>query len=99
MRPRRPPCNSQDSLISESHDHEPARDEHARAAAGAAARTVIDPHRGTTWRVREADARGVPGARRVTCLVFDSPSVVRRLWDYPAAWRTASDAELLALLE
>lgn len=89
----------QDYLTSDSHDHEPARDEGSRVAAGAAARTVIDPGRGTTWRVREADARGVPGARRGTCLVFDSPSVVRRLWDYPPAWRTASDAELLALLE
>jgi hypothetical protein len=48
--------------------------------------------------VREADSRAVPGARGATCLIFDSPEVVRRLWDYPPDWRAASDAELLGLL-
>lgn len=89
----------QDRLTPDLHDHEPPRHAGPGAPAGAAPRTVSDPRRGTIWRVREADTRGVPGARRAACLVFDSPSVVRRLWDYPAAWWTASDAELLALLE
>ena len=49
--------------------------------------------------MREADARAVPGAPTPSCLIFDSPAAVRRLWTYPHDWRTVADADLLALLD
>jgi hypothetical protein len=56
--------------------------------------------RGTNqWRVREMDARAVPGARASTCLICESIEVIRRLWDYPAGWRELSNDELWTLCE
>jgi hypothetical protein len=56
---------------------------------------------GVTWTVTERDGVGVPGnadgARGRRCLVFASPEVIRRVWDYPPDWRTLPDAALLAL--
>ena len=49
------------------------------------------------WSVVEVDARGVPGARGARCLVFTRQDCVRRVWDYPADWRTLDDAALAAL--
>jgi hypothetical protein len=46
------------------------------------------------WRVSERDARNDPGKRGDRCLIFSSPDAVRRVWNYPAAWRTLSDEEL-----
>ena len=53
---------------------------------------------GATWLVAELDARDVPGALALTCLVFDSQSVCRRFWKYPANWTALDDAGLLALM-
>jgi hypothetical protein len=51
--------------------------------------------------VTEQDGRRVPGnadgARGLRCLVFASPEVIRRVWDYPPDWRTLPDSALLAL--
>jgi hypothetical protein len=49
---------------------------------------------GEPWRVTERDCRGAPGARRARCLVFMSESVFRRVWSYPAEWRTLAAAAL-----
>jgi hypothetical protein len=49
------------------------------------------------WTVVEADARGVPGARGPTCLVFTRDDCIRRVWDYPANWRTLDAAALAAV--
>ena len=49
------------------------------------------------WTVMEVDSAGVPGARRSRCLVFARESCIRRVWDYPANWRTLDDAALAAL--
>lgn len=49
------------------------------------------------WTVREVSALSVPGARGARCLICESTSVVRRLWDYPANWMTLNDDELLKL--
>jgi hypothetical protein len=49
---------------------------------------------GTVWDVREVDGRHVPGAQGVTCLIFESPDVVRRFWIFPASWWTLDNEAL-----
>lgn len=61
------------------------------------ARTVGDPDSGVSWRVREVDATGTPGARGTRCLVFDSEGVARRVWTYPTDWHDLDPAALLRL--
>jgi hypothetical protein len=46
------------------------------------------------WRVSERDTRNDPGRRGDRCLIFSSADAVRRVWTYPATWRSLSDAEL-----
>jgi hypothetical protein len=52
---------------------------------------------GTSWRITERDCRGVPGAHAARCLVFMSESVFRRIWEFPADWRSLSGDELALL--
>ena len=56
---------------------------------------------GVPWTVTEQDGLCVPGnadgAHGARCLVFASPEVVRRVWDYPPDWRTVPDDALFAL--
>jgi hypothetical protein len=56
-----------------------------------------DPAGQGTWRVRELDARGRPGAQGPRCLVFEHHEIVRRVWQYPATWVTLPVAALLRL--
>lgn len=49
------------------------------------------------WRVREMETSTQPWARGPRCLVFESDAFARRVWRYPAHWRTLSDAALEAL--
>ncbi len=49
------------------------------------------------WTVREVSAHTVPGARAERCLICESSSIVRRLWDYPEGWQHMSDDELLGI--
>lgn len=49
------------------------------------------------WSVVEVDAHGVPGALGTRCLVFTRQDCIRRVWHYPADWRTL-DAEAMAAL-
>jgi hypothetical protein len=49
------------------------------------------------WSVVEVDARAVPGAHGARCLVFSRPDCIRRVWEYPAHWRTLDAAGLAAL--
>ena len=51
------------------------------------------------WIVREVNSRGVPGARRETCLLCESAEVIRRIWDFPADWRTVDDDVLWKLCD
>jgi hypothetical protein len=60
-------------------------------------RTVFDVELGRAWYVREVDAAGVPGARGPRCLIWHAAGVAHRMWTYPAAWASLSDAELLAI--
>lgn len=53
--------------------------------------------KGAEWKVRELDARGLPGARCPRCLIFENHHIVRKLWDYPEDWLKLGDAALLAL--
>jgi hypothetical protein len=50
---------------------------------------------GTVWHVAETLGKDVPGAMAETCLIFNSPSICRRYWSYPADWSLCSDAQLL----
>ncbi len=60
-------------------------------------RIVRDPG-GAAWQVTESLASHVPGAVAATCLIFDSGSICRRYWSYPADWLTRTDQQLLALM-
>src|SRR3954470_3097211 len=51
------------------------------------------------WIVREVSARGVPGARRETCLLCESAEVIRRIWDFPSDWKNADDEALWRLCD
>jgi hypothetical protein len=62
----------------------------------AAAREFID-RAGVLWRVIEVDARHTPGARGDHCLLFSSPSAIRRVWHYPPDWARVPADELDAL--
>jgi hypothetical protein len=50
-----------------------------------------------SWIVREADTSRMPGARGERCLIFDSESVVRRVWQFPTDWQSLDDDALWAL--
>jgi hypothetical protein len=69
----------------------------ANAARVLARRAAVDHARQTAWAVTELDARGIPGARGATWLVFDSADAVRRVWAYPGDWRSPPDVALVAL--
>jgi hypothetical protein len=43
-------------------------------------------HDDVTWVVREAEGRGVPGAKGGSSLIFDSREVIRRIWLFPRNW-------------
>jgi hypothetical protein len=49
--------------------------------------------------MREVDARNVPGARAPTCLICESPDVIRRLWSYPSDWQMLGDDDLLRICD
>ena len=49
------------------------------------------------WRVTERDARYDPGSRGHWCLIFACDDAVRRVWVYPARWRSLSPSELEVL--
>ena len=60
-------------------------------------RRVVRPETGEACVVTELDAHDLPGAPAATCLLFDGPTAVCRLWAYPREWVRLSDAALLAL--
>jgi hypothetical protein len=49
------------------------------------------------WRVTERDCRQDPGMRTTKCLVFSCDTAVRRVWNYPADWRSLDPAGLESL--
>jgi hypothetical protein len=49
------------------------------------------------WSVVEVDVGALPGARGPRCLLFTRQDCIRRVWDYPADWRTLDAAALAAL--
>lgn len=54
-------------------------------------------HGDVEWAVFEVDGSEVAGSRGPRCLIFWSEHCMRRVWEYPAHWRSLSDAELAAL--
>ena len=61
-------------------------------------RHVYDDVSGEHWTVREVDTTAVPGARASRCLIFDSGSIARRLWQYPQDWGALPPSALLRLI-
>lgn len=55
--------------------------------------------RATDWSIREFDSPRTPGAKAQVSLICESNSAVRRLWNFPANWRTMSELELLELFD
>lgn len=49
------------------------------------------------WVVHEVSVAASLWVRAPRCLVFQSETAIRRVWDYPIEWPTLSDAELEAL--
>jgi hypothetical protein len=72
------------------------RDHDEQGVRDAASRVVMDA-RGNEWVIREVDTPQA-WARGHRCLIFSSPSVVRRVWRYPEGWVRLSPRELLDLL-
>lgn len=73
------------------HDHWETRPD------GRTVRVLRDPATGRKWRVWEADAAQVPGARGPTCLIFDAGDLVRRSWHVPDDWRRMAPDALVGL--
>ena len=49
---------------------------------------------GRLWEVREEHAPSIPNPPAARCLVFDCGIITRRVWEYPADWRSLPDADL-----
>lgn len=49
---------------------------------------------GRVWEVREERAPPIPNPPAPHCLVFDCGIITRRVWEYPANWRSLPDADL-----
>ena len=77
------------------HSMRDDRDHAARRALETATRMVMDAH-GNEWIVSEV-ATPQTWAHGDRCLIFSSPSIVRRVWRYPDAWAQLSTSDLLAL--
>lgn len=53
----------------------------------------------TRWRVREVPTAHLPGARGDRCLIYESDSVIRRVWSYPDDWTALPEETLWSLVE
>ena len=56
-------------------------------------RVFLD-RQGVEWEVSETNGAEVPAARGERCLIFRSPSAVRRVWNYPTTWTAMTASEL-----
>ena len=52
---------------------------------------------GISWRVFEVEAAEWSWAHKARCLLFVSPEVIRRVWEYPVDWWQLSTDELYAV--
>ena len=71
------------------------RDHVEQGSREAATRMVMDAL-GNEWIVREVHTPQA-WAHGDRCLIFSSPSIVRRIWHYPEGWARLSPSDLLAL--
>ena len=72
------------------------RDHVEREPREALSRIVMDAQ-GNEWVVHEVDTPQA-WAHGNRCLIFSSPAVVRRVWQYPDDWALLTSRELLELL-
>lgn len=70
-----------------------------RETNGTSVRVLRDSDSGRKWRVWQADTSHLPGARAVTCLIFDTGDLVRRVWRVPDDWAQLPPTALLTLAE
>ena len=78
------------------HSMQDNRDRAERESHQALSRIVMDTE-GNEWVIHEVDTPQ-PWARGRRCLIFSSPAVVRRVWQYPDGWAGLSSRALLDLL-
>ena len=89
-RPRGPPRETVIHSMQDNRDHVDRESRQARS------RIVMDAQ-GNEWVVHEVDTPQA-WAHRNRCLIFSSPAVVRRVWQYPDEWVGLSSRALLDLL-
>jgi len=73
-------------------------DDHAQPQEREVQARVLLDGQGNEWSVREVDTPQA-WAHAKRCLIFSSPSVVRRIWSYPREWARLTSRELLDLVE
>lgn len=78
------------------HSMQDNRDHVDREPRQALSRIVMDTQ-GNEWVIHEVDTPQA-WAHGSRCLIFSSPAVVRRVWQYPDDWSQLSSRELLNLL-
>ena len=78
-------------MHSMQHDNE-----HIEQASREAATRMVMDAQGNEWIVREV-ATPQSWAHGDRCLIFSSPSIVRRVWRYPKGWARLPPTDLLAL--
>jgi len=78
------------------HSMQDNRDHVKRGSREALSRIVMDAQ-GNEWVVHEVDTPQ-PWAHGNRCLIFSSPAIVRRVWNYPDSWVRLSSRDLLELL-
>jgi hypothetical protein len=78
------------------HSMQDNRDHVERGSREALSRIVMDAQ-GNEWVVHEVDTPQA-WAHGNRCLIFSSPAIVRRVWNYPNGWVRLSARDLLDLL-
>ena len=81
------------------HDVRPPPTTRRRAVRLAELCVGFTDARGRFWRVEERAAPPTPWARSARYLVFESVTVVRRVWAVPTDWRSLDADALEALSE
>ena len=81
------------------NDVRPPPPERRRAVHLAEDRLGFTDGRGRFWRVEERAAPPTPWARSPRYLLFESVTVVRRVWAVPAGWQSLEPDALEALSE
>jgi hypothetical protein len=89
-----------DAVSLQQRDREVEREVFREVSRECAVEQPAPPHlvkdaSGTRWRVTEVSGQQVPGARGDACLVFESDTAIRRVWEFPPSWRELPGPDLI----